>query len=185
MLMIIGTRGWEHKQWNGSFYEDLLPEDWHLKFYSSNFNAALAPASFWTKCSREELAEFCDDIPDEYPLIFETPSNQDSNLYATAKALIPNWVKFQGDAWSKSEGSYTISQAEIVAGKGLKENSAVFKISSSQIISDEEIKQAMLSIKTEFKEKYDVTYVFFDDALVESDVVNTAVTLLKMLVLDH
>ncbi len=188
MLMVIGARGWEHKKWNGSFYEDLLPEDWHLKFYSSNFGAALAPYAFWVNASKDEIEEFCDDISDDYPLVFELPENisdKNSAAHEMANELIPTWVTFSADAWVKKESTYTITQATVVKSGKLREKSAVFKVTSNLLITDAEIKQLMLSIKTEFKPEYDVVYVFFDGALIEIDTMNTAVTLLKILVLDY
>jgi len=183
MLMIIGARGWEHRHWDGTFYEKLLPPDWHLKFYSSNFDAALAPASFWLKCNKEEIEEFLDDIPDDYPLIFEMPGNLESELYLSVKDNIPNWVDFNEDVWSKTEDSYTLTQANIVSSNSLKDNCAVFKMSSKLRLKDVVLKEAMQTLKSEFKD-YDTIYLFFDDTLIEVDIINTASVLLKMLALN-
>ena len=180
MLMIIGARGWEHKRWNGSFYEDLLPEDWHLKFYSSQFDAALAPNNFWTHCSQAEIEEFCDDVEKDYPLIFEMPEDDTSVLYQSIKLTVPNWVVFEDDAEAINATNYNIRQAKIISASNLKNNCAVFTLSSKHSLNDAALKEAMQSIKSKFKQ-FDVVYLFLDDALVDIDIINTARTLLKML----
>jgi len=189
MLMVIGSRGWEHEQWQGSFYEELLPQDWHLKFYTRHFDVALAPAKFWLACSQDEIEEFCDDVEEDYPLIFESPdltsaTQQELLVYEMAKARVSTWVCFSGHSWTKQTSNYRITQAEILDAGKLRENAAVFTVSSSAKLSVEEIQQLMLCIKTEFQQ-FDVVYLFFDDALVDIDIMNTAITLLKILSLQN
>ena len=32
-----GSAGWEHPQWEGSFYPDGMPPEWRLAFYNTAF----------------------------------------------------------------------------------------------------------------------------------------------------
>lgn len=188
MLMITGAYGWEHDQWQGTYYPNEIATDWHLTFYAKEFQTALAPVSFWSDCSVEDIEEFCSDVTEDFTLIFEQNDNENDEatvqLQQLIAELVPNWIVFRNDAWQKEENNYLIKQAEIVGNKNLAENSAVFSVYSNDVLRDVELREIMSFLKKEFKEKYDVIYLFFDGALVSMDVLNTVKTLRKMLALD-
>jgi len=187
MLMITGAYGWEHDQWQGSYYPNEIATDWHLTFYAKEFQTVLAPASFWSNCSFEDIEEFCSDVTEDFSLIFEQNNIEDDTteqLQNMITDLVPNWIVFGNDNWQKKESNYLIKQAEIVRSKNLAGNSAVFSIYSNDVLRDVELREIMSFLKKEFKEKYDVIYLFFDGALVSMDVLNTVKTLRKMLALD-
>jgi len=43
----IGTCGWQHRRWLGTFYPDDLPEAWQLDYFSNVFGVVLVPQSEW------------------------------------------------------------------------------------------------------------------------------------------
>jgi len=188
MIMIIGARGWEHDQWQGTYYPNEIATDWHLTFYAKEFQTALAPTNFWSQCSLEEIQEFCSDVTEEFALIFEQNDVENNKaivqLQQKIEDLIPNWIVFRSDGWQKSENNYCIKQAEIIQGKTLAKNSAVFSVYSEEILKDVVLREIMNFLKNEFQE-FDVIYLFLDGALVSIDALNTVKTLRRMLALDY
>ena len=192
MLMIIGARGWEHEQWQTSYYPPEIAKDWHLSFYAREFETALAPVSLWSQCSLEEIKEFCTDVDEKYPLIFEKNNNEVTaesnpeilNLQKEMDEFIPNWVCFDSDGWQKEDSTYHIHQATILHSSNLKPESAVFKVSSNIALKDIVIREIMQFLKKEFKQ-YEVIYCYFDDELTAIDIINTAQALRKMLSLNY
>ena len=47
--VLIGTCGWQHPQWNDSYYPEGLPEDWQLAFYGNEYPVVLVPDAYWTQ----------------------------------------------------------------------------------------------------------------------------------------
>jgi len=189
MLMQVGAYGWEHDQWQGSFYENKLPEDWHLTFYAKRFNTVLAPYEFWTQCSVEQVEEFCSDVDKDYPLLFEVNENETDEkviqLLASVDSSLKNTICFNESAWSKETSGYHLRQAQIVQSQNLVQgNAAVFLLTSDLLLKDVFLREIMQSLKTDFSQ-YDVIYLYFGGELVNVDVIRTGCTLLKMLSLNH
>jgi len=189
MLMHVGAYGWEHDQWQGSFYEAKLPEDWHLTFYAKKFKTVLAPYEFWTQYSAEQIEEFCSDVDEDYPLIFEVKDSETDEkiiqLLASVDSSIKNRICFTESAWSKETSGYHLRQADIVQSKNLAEgNVAVFLLTSDMSLNDVFLRGIMQSLKTDFSQ-YDVIYLYFAGELVDLDIISTGCTLLKMLSLNR
>jgi len=187
--MITGARGWEHEQWQGTYYPPQIAQDWHLKFYAKDFQTTLAPVSFWSNCSIEEIEEFCSDVGKDYPLVFEQNENEtDKNiltLQQTINELTPiNWIMFKKDGWQKSEDKYQIKQAEIIHNNNFEENALVFCVHADKQLRDTTLREIMKFLKTEFKQ-FNVIYCYFDGELVAIDMLNTVQTLRRMLNLNY
>jgi len=184
MLMLIGARGWEHEQWQDNYYPKEIAQDWHLSFYSKNFLTALAPVALWGKCSIEEIKEFCTDVNEKYPLIFEQNEEETDNavlkLQEAVNEFIPNWIVFKKEGWQIKEDRYHIKQADILKNTNLGENSAVFNIYSDTLLNDVQLRELMIFFKKEFKQ-FDIIYCYFDGELIAIDTINTAQTLRRML----
>lgn len=184
--MITGAQGWEHDQWQGTYYPNEIATDWHLTFYAKEFQTALAPVSFWSKCSLEDIEEFCSDVTEEFALIFEQNESENDastiQLQQMIDEIVPNWIVFRVDGWQKEESNYRIKQAEIIQSKTLAKNSAVFNVYSDEVLKDVKLREIMSFLKTEFQQ-FDVIYLFFDGALVSMNVLNTTKTLRRMLAL--
>lgn len=75
--VLIGACGWKHQAWENDFYDDDLPEDWQLGFYSNEFPVVYVPASDWLNEVNNEinLVEWTDDVSDEFRFILEMPDN--------------------------------------------------------------------------------------------------------------
>lgn len=58
----IGTVGWQHREWQGGFYPEDMPEEWQLDYYSNAFKVVLVPEEEWLQWSEEQAAEFADMV---------------------------------------------------------------------------------------------------------------------------
>lgn len=76
--ILIGTRGWDHPDWTGTFYPDVLPADWRFSFYCNHLRAVLLPAEVWPAADVRVWAE--DTFP-EFRFVVE--------LSATTPAPLP------------------------------------------------------------------------------------------------
>ena len=113
----------------------------------------MAPVSYWSMCDLDEIKEFCSDVNEEYPLIFEQNEFEDNEntlqLQKTINEFIPNSIIFKSDGWQLKTENYVIKQAEIISSKNLKENSAVLSV-----YSDTELKDTLIKYRTySFAEK--------------------------------
>jgi len=71
--LLIGTRGWEHAAWAGSFYPDALPDDWHFSYYSKMLRAVLVPQSLWTEAGAASAAQLIEDSDPAFRFVLELP----------------------------------------------------------------------------------------------------------------
>ncbi|MDG6773578.1 hypothetical protein QCB45_04470 [Thiomicrorhabdus sp. ZW0627] len=67
----IGTFGWLHEDWQGSFYPDDMPEEWQLDYYSNAFRVVLVPQEQWLNLTEEELEEYADCVEGEFAFYLE------------------------------------------------------------------------------------------------------------------
>jgi hypothetical protein len=62
----IGTYGWRHPHWTGSFYPDDLPQGWQLTYYSNVFNAVMVPADYWSDGSAADAGQWLDNVHEKF-----------------------------------------------------------------------------------------------------------------------
>lgn len=48
----IGTYGWCHPDWSGTFYDPDLPADWRLSWYANHFRTVVIPADYVLSADR-------------------------------------------------------------------------------------------------------------------------------------
>lgn len=186
MLMITGARGWEHSQWQDNYYPTEIPKDWHLRYYIKDFQTALAPVALWNEATIEEIEEFCSDVNEDYPLVFEQIGDNEScdlEKQQLVEKIAPNIIIFKEDGWQKIEQRFQIRQADIIKNTNLEKNCGVFHVNSTEPLKDTALTEILKIIKAEHKQ-YDVTYVYFDGELAAIDSLNTVITLRRHLVLD-
>ena len=80
----VGTFGWQHEKWNGSFYPEDMPEDWQLDFYANTYRVVLVPEKQWCSWSSDEIAETVEAVEGEFSFFFELVSIEDET---TVQAL--------------------------------------------------------------------------------------------------
>lgn len=89
--VVIGACGWKHPAWLNNFYDEDLPEDWLLGFYSNEFTVVYVPVSDWV--DEISLADWAEDINGAFRFILEisaddfTDSERLTLLLTKASAL--------------------------------------------------------------------------------------------------
>ncbi len=69
--LYIGTFGWRHDDWRGSFYPDDLPEEWQFDYFSNAFRVVLVPQEEWLTWSDETLCELQESIETPFYMYLE------------------------------------------------------------------------------------------------------------------
>lgn len=59
--ILIGTEGWRHAAWRGSFYPEELPADWEFCYYSNRLRAVWLPAEAFAQATAADIAEWLRD----------------------------------------------------------------------------------------------------------------------------
>ena len=72
----VGAYGWRHAHWQPSFYDESLPEDWQLTFYSNEFSTVLVPSSYLDES--RDIRQWCEDVHKGFRFYFEWPQHRDS-----------------------------------------------------------------------------------------------------------
>lgn len=89
--VLIGACGWKHQAWLDDFYDDDLPEDWQLGFYSNEFSVVYVPASDWI--DEPGLDEWKDEVAETFRFILEIPADviQDPQRFSEILTKVKNW----------------------------------------------------------------------------------------------
>lgn len=69
----LGARGWQHADWQQSFYPEDLPEDWQLGYYANEFSAVLVPRSYWLPETGFDIEEWLDHVSGHFRFYLEWP----------------------------------------------------------------------------------------------------------------
>jgi hypothetical protein len=70
MKIEIAARGWQGREWDG-YYPDDLPEDWRLDYYANEFFAVLVPYNDWSTAGDDELLEWMEQVSDDFVFYWE------------------------------------------------------------------------------------------------------------------
>jgi hypothetical protein len=70
----IGTRGYDHDSWQGTFYDPDLPHEWRFDYYCNQFRALLLPWGPSLSFVDGNLDELRDEADDEFRLVLELPA---------------------------------------------------------------------------------------------------------------
>ncbi|HED17389.1 MAG TPA: hypothetical protein ENI64_11325 [Gammaproteobacteria bacterium] len=72
----IGSAGWQYPSWSENFYDEELPPEWRLTFYSNEFRFCVIPWSDWGSASQETLEQWADDIEPPFRFFLQIPMEQ-------------------------------------------------------------------------------------------------------------
>ena len=91
--LIVGARGWDHADWNGTFYPEDLPDDWRLSYYANEFRGVLLPETVWRTVGPREIAIWCDDVADGFLFFLQAfgPNAIGSQAEAYRVFFGPHW----------------------------------------------------------------------------------------------
>lgn len=72
----IGAAGWQYPSWSENFYDEELPPEWRLAFYSNEFRFCMVLWSEWGSASLEILEQWADDIDQPFRFFLQLPLDQ-------------------------------------------------------------------------------------------------------------
>ncbi len=63
--ILVGSTGWQHANWQNSFYPEDMPKDWQLDFYSNQFQTILITSNEWLEWSSGAIEEMRETLDKE------------------------------------------------------------------------------------------------------------------------
>lgn len=67
----VGSAGWAHASWLGSFYPEDLPPEWQLMFYSNEFSCVYLSYKEWSQQDDADLLSWADNIAARFRFVLE------------------------------------------------------------------------------------------------------------------
>lgn len=67
----VGSLGWDHADWTGSFYPDDLPPEWRLTYYNNFFNCVYLAYEAWSGESISTLSQWLEDTQPSFRFLLE------------------------------------------------------------------------------------------------------------------
>jgi uncharacterized protein YecE (DUF72 family) len=74
-MLLIGAKGWDHDEWENTFYPGDLPKDWRLTYYANEFRTVLVPLDTWFAATQDEISRWFEETDEEFIFFFEVGSN--------------------------------------------------------------------------------------------------------------
>lgn len=68
-MWLIGTSGWQYRDWRGSFYPEKLPQREWLPYFSNNFSAVEVNNTFYRLPKPEAFANWSNLTPDDFTFV--------------------------------------------------------------------------------------------------------------------
>ena len=75
-MLLIGAKGWDHHEWENTFYPDDLPKDWRLTYYANEFRAVLVPQDTWLAIEQNEINQWFEETGEQFIFFFEVGSKK-------------------------------------------------------------------------------------------------------------
>ncbi len=72
--LLIGTSGWTHDGWTGTFYPSNLPQEWRFCYYSNKLRSVLVPHDILAAAPVSEIKQWLQDSDQEFRFVLEAPS---------------------------------------------------------------------------------------------------------------
>jgi hypothetical protein len=86
----VGSAGWQHADWLGSFYPEDLPPEWELTFYNNVFSCVYLDYADWATRSGAELSAWVEDTHDRFRFVLGLgPGGFDGEARSRAEVLEP------------------------------------------------------------------------------------------------
>ncbi len=79
MQIEIAAYGWQGKEWDG-YYPDDLPADWRLDYYANEQFAVVVPYADWADEEDETLLEWQEQVSDDFRFYWELPEGDEAAL---------------------------------------------------------------------------------------------------------
>jgi len=69
----VGSAGWDHVAWAGSFYPDDLPPEWRLSYYNNFFTCTYLSYAEWSQQDPATLAQWVEDTLERFRFVLQLP----------------------------------------------------------------------------------------------------------------
>ncbi len=69
--LLVTTRGWQHPNWDSTFYPDDLPDDWRLSYFANHFAGVLIPRDDCEKLDVARVEAWLDELEDDFDFYLE------------------------------------------------------------------------------------------------------------------
>jgi len=69
----VGSAGWDHAAWAGSFYPDDLPPEWRLSYYNNYFTCSYLSYEEWSQQNPATLAQWVEDTLERFCFVLQLP----------------------------------------------------------------------------------------------------------------
>lgn len=69
--LLVTTRGWQHPDWDSSFYPDDMPDDWRLSYFANNFAGVLVSAEECEKLDIATAQAWLDELEGDFDFYLE------------------------------------------------------------------------------------------------------------------
>ncbi|MCW8889714.1 MAG: hypothetical protein OQL20_03530 [Sedimenticola sp.] len=90
----VGAVGWEHADWQSTFYPDDLPGEWQLSYYANEFSVVQIPAARWLSADDDALIQWHDDVHEAFRFIIDITGALET---ADAQARLQECLNVLGD----------------------------------------------------------------------------------------
>jgi hypothetical protein len=90
--LMVGTHGWDHDEWAGSYYPEELPDDWRFGYYSNEYRAVLMSANHWYL--EQPIEDWIEDADKAFRMVLELPSDLSRPLPKWRE----KWEQFRRDS---------------------------------------------------------------------------------------
>ncbi len=111
--ILIGTRGWDHADWQGGFYPAELPAEWRFCYYSNLLRAVLVPAEAWAGATPSTVAQWLEDSDAGFRFVLEPPPLASAVELAAFLRLIEP-IASQTDGFLASAASLEPAQLDML-----------------------------------------------------------------------
>jgi len=87
-IILIGTYGWEHPEWDLQFYPEDLPKEWKIGYFGNEYPVVMIPQSYWGRAI-EVYQQWLEESDDGLLFLCEWPSSgAEEHVYQQARAGI-------------------------------------------------------------------------------------------------
>ena len=69
----VGSAGWDHADWVGSFYPDDLPPEWRLSYYNNFFTCSYLSYDELSRQDSATLAQWVEDTLERFRFVLQLP----------------------------------------------------------------------------------------------------------------
>ena len=115
----IGTRGWRHEAWQGTFYDADLPQEWQLSWYANHLRSVWVPADRLHAISLDEIAVWIEDTDPDFRFIVEI---EGASVYPGTDAGQLAKVQAVAQAFGDQLDAFVVEvKADSIAEKGFLE----------------------------------------------------------------